>query len=252
MNLISISAFEDNYIWVLVDDERRCVIVDPGESAHVLRAIKENGWHPEAILLTHHHNDHTGGVPELRAHFPHLVVYGPAEAQDKGITHVVEEGENILIREWEFSVFATPGHTLGHLCFYSKPYLFCGDTLFSGGCGRLFEGTPAQMYQSLQKINSLPDETIICCAHEYTLGNMKFSVSLLPEDRAIQDYYHKVKELRAKNQKTLPVTLKKERQINLFLRTNDIDLINKINQETNLQQPEQRFAWLRSKKDNFR
>ncbi|MCK7228752.1 hydroxyacylglutathione hydrolase [Enterobacter asburiae] len=252
MNLISISAFEDNYIWVLVDDERRCVIVDPGESAPVLRAIKENGWHPEAILLTHHHNDHTGGVPELRAHFPHLVVYGPAEAQDKGITHVVEEGENILIREWEFSVFATPGHTLGHLCFYSKPYLFCGDTLFSGGCGRLFEGTPAQMYQSLQKINSLPDETIICCAHEYTLGNMKFSVSLLPEDRAIQDYYHKVKELRAKNQKTLPVTLKKERQINLFLRTNDIDLINKINQETNLQQPEQRFAWLRSKKDNFR
>ncbi|HCT3170053.1 TPA: hydroxyacylglutathione hydrolase [Enterobacter asburiae] len=252
MNLISIPAFEDNYIWVLVDDDRRCVIVDPGESGPVLRAIKENGWQPEAILLTHHHHDHTGGVPELRAHFPHLVVYGPAEAQDKGITQVVEEGETILIREWEFSVFATPGHTLGHLCFYSKPYLFCGDTLFSGGCGRLFEGTPTQMYQSLQKINALPDETIICCAHEYTLGNMKFAVSLLPEDRAIQDYYHKVKELRAKNQKTLPVILKNERQINLFLRTDDIDLINKINQETNLQQPEQRFAWLRSKKDNFR
>lgn len=252
MNLISISAFEDNYIWVLVDDERRCVIVDPGESAPVLRAIKENGWQPEAILLTHHHNDHTGGVPELRTHFPHVVVYGPSEAQDKGVTQVVEEGEKILIREWEFSVFATPGHTLGHLCFYSKPYLFCGDTLFSGGCGRLFEGTPAQMYQSLQKINALPDDTVICCAHEYTLGNMKFAVSLLPEDRAIQDYYHKVKELRAKNQNTLPVILKNERQINLFLRTDDIDLIGKINQETNLQQPEQRFAWLRSKKDNFR
>lgn len=252
MNLISISAFEDNYIWVLVDDERRCVIVDPGESAPVLRAIEENGWQPEAILLTHHHNDHTGGVPELRTHFPHVVVYGPAEAQDKGVTQVVEEGKKILIREWEFSVFATPGHTLGHLCFYSKPYLFCGDTLFSGGCGRLFEGTPAQMYQSLQKINALPDDTVICCAHEYTLGNMKFAVSLLPEDRAIQDYYHKVKELRAKNQNTLPVILKNERQINLFLRTDDIDLISKINQETNLQQPEQRFAWLRSKKDNFR
>ncbi|KUQ85550.1 MULTISPECIES: hydroxyacylglutathione hydrolase [Enterobacter cloacae complex] len=252
MNLISIPAFEDNYIWVLVDDDRRCVIVDPGESPPVLHAIKENGWKPEAILLTHHHHDHTGGVPDLRAHFPHLVVYGPAETQDKGTTQVVEEGVNILIREWEFSVFATPGHTLGHLCFYSKPYLFCGDTLFSGGCGRLFEGTPEQMYLSLQKINALPDETLICCAHEYTLGNMKFSVSLLPEDRAIQDYYHKVKELRAKNQKTLPVILKNERQINLFLRTDDIDLINKINQETNLQQPEQRFAWLRSKKDNFR
>ncbi|EOT7380488.1 TPA: hydroxyacylglutathione hydrolase [Enterobacter cloacae] len=252
MNLISIPAFEDNYIWVLVDDARRCVIVDPGEAAPVLQAIKENDWQPEAILLTHHHHDHTGGVPELRARFPHLVVYGPAEAQDKGITQVVEEGKNILIREWEFSVFATPGHTLGHLCFYSKPYLFCGDTLFSGGCGRLFEGTPTQMYQSLQKINALPDDTVICCAHEYTLGNMKFSASILPEDRAIQDYYQKVKELRAKNQKTLPVILKNERKINLFLRTDDIDLINKINQETKLQQPEQRFAWLRSKKDNFR
>ncbi|NJQ19168.1 hydroxyacylglutathione hydrolase [Pantoea sp. LS15] len=252
MNLISIPAFEDNYIWVLVDDDRRCVIVDPGEAAPVLRAIKENNWQPEAILLTHHHHDHTGGVPELRVHFPHLVVYGPAETQNKGTTRVVKEGEKILIHQWEFSVFATPGHTLGHLCFYSKPYLFCGDTLFSGGCGRLFEGTATQMYQSLQKINALPDETLICCAHEYTLGNMKFSVNILPEDRAIQDYYHKVKELHVKNQNTLPVTLKNERKINLFLRTDDIDLINKINQETNLQQPEQRFAWLRSKKDNFR
>ncbi|MEP8914797.1 hydroxyacylglutathione hydrolase [Enterobacter mori] len=252
MNLISIPAFQDNYIWVLVDDDRRCIIVDPGESAPVLQAIEENGWHPQAILLTHHHNDHVGGVPDLVAAFPHLVVYGPAETQDKGTTQVVEEGENILILGYEFSVFATPGHTSGHLCFYSKPNLFCGDTLFSGGCGRLFEGTPAQMYQSLQKINALPDDTLICCAHEYTLGNMKFAASILPDDLSILDYYQKVKELRAKNQKTLPVILKNEREINLFLRTDDIDLINKINQETKLQQPEQRFAWLRSKKDNFR
>ena len=252
MNLISIPAFQDNYIWVLVDDDRRCIIVDPGESAPVLQAIEENGWHPQAILLTHHHNDHVGGVPDLVAAFPHLVVYGPAETQDKGTRQVVEEGENILILGYEFSVFATPGHTSGHLCFYSKPYLFCGDTLFSGGCGRLFEGTPAQMYQSLQKINALPDDTLICCAHEYTLGNMKFAASILPDDLAILDYYQRVKELRAKNQKTLPVILKNEREINLFLRTDDIDLINKINQETKLQQPEQRFAWLRSKKDNFR
>lgn len=251
MNLISIPAFQDNYIWVLVDDDRRCIIVDPGESAPVLQAIEENGWHPQAILLTHHHNDHVGGVPDLVAAFPHLVVYGPAETQDKGTTQVVEEGENILILGYEFSVFATPGHTSGHLCFYSKPYLFCGDTLFSGGCGRLFEGTPAQMYQSLQKINALPDDTLICCAHEYTLGNMKFAASILPDDLSILDYYQKVKELRAKNQKTLPVILKNEREINLFLRTDDIDLINKISQETKLQQPEQRFAWLRSKKDNF-
>lgn len=252
MNLISIPAFQDNYIWVLVDNDRRCVIVDPGESEPVLTAIAENGWQPEAILLTHHHNDHVGGVPALRAKFPHLVVYGPAETQDKGTTHVVKDGKKVLILGWDFSVFATPGHTSGHICFYSKPYLFCGDTLFSGGCGRLFEGTPAQMHQSLQKIAALPDDTLICCAHEYTLGNMKFAASILPDDRAIQDYYQKVKELRAKNQKTLPVTLKNEREINVFLRTDDIDLINKINQETNLQQPEDCFAWLRSKKDNFR
>ncbi|WP_407439693.1 hydroxyacylglutathione hydrolase [Lelliottia sp.] len=251
MNLISIPAFQDNYIWVLADDKDRCVIVDPGEAAPVLKAIEENGWQPEAILLTHHHNDHVGGVPALCAKFPHLEVYGPQETQNKGTTCVVEEGQNVLIQEWEFSVFATPGHTSGHICFYSSPYLFCGDTMFSGGCGRLFEGTPEQMYQSFQKINALPEETIICCAHEYTLANMKFAVSILPEDRAIQDYYHKVKELRAKKLSTLPVILKNEREINLFLRTDDIDLINKIKLETKLQQPEQRFAWLRSKKDNF-
>ncbi|MFX4313369.1 MBL fold metallo-hydrolase, partial [Enterobacter sp. 63] len=113
MNLISIPAFQDNYIWVLVDDDRRCVIVDPGESEPVLTAITENGWLPEAILLTHHHNDHVGGVPALRAKFPHLVVYGPAETQDKGTTHVVKDGEKVLILGWDFSVFATPGHTSG-------------------------------------------------------------------------------------------------------------------------------------------
>ena len=251
MNLISIPAFQDNYIWVLADDKDRCIIVDPGEAAPVMKVIEENGWQPEAILLTHHHNDHVGGVPALREKFPHLEVYGPKETQNKGTTRIVEEGQNVLILEWEFSVFATPGHTSGHICFYSFPYLFCGDTMFSGGCGRLFEGTPEQMYQSFQKINALPEETIICCAHEYTLANMKFALSILPEDPAIQDYYHKVKELRAKKLNTLPVILKNERQINLFLRTNDIDLINKINQETKLQQPELRFAWLRSKKDNF-
>ncbi|MGL4719009.1 MAG: hydroxyacylglutathione hydrolase C-terminal domain-containing protein, partial [Kluyvera intermedia] len=126
-----------------------------------------------------------------------------------------------------------------------------GDTLFSGGCGRLFEGTAAQMYHSLQKINTLPEETLICCAHEYTLSNMKFALSVLPHDLFINEYYREVKELRAKNQITLPTTLKNERRINLFLRTDDIDLINEIEKETKMLQSEQRFAWLRSKKDNF-
>jgi len=251
MNLISIPAFQDNYIWVLTNDEGRCIIVDPGEAEPVLKAIEQNQWQPEAILLTHHHHDHVGGVAAICAKFPHLVVYGPAETQDKGTTRIVEDGEKILILESEFSVIATPGHTLGHISFFSFPYLFCGDTMFSGGCGRLFEGTPAQMYQSFQKINALPEDTLICCAHEYTLANMKFAMHVLPQDVAIQDYYRKVNELRAKNQKTLPGILKNERKINLFLRTDHIDLINKINEETNMQQPEEFFAWLRARKDNF-
>lgn len=251
MNLNSIPAFQDNYIWVLNDETGRCLIVDPGEAAPILAAIAENGWQPEAILLTHHHNDHVGGVSDLHRHYPNLIVYGPEETRNKGTTKIVADGDRIRVLDQEFHVFATPGHTLGHICFYSAPWLFCGDTLFSGGCGRLFEGTPAQMYRSLQRINTLPEETLICCAHEYTLSNMKFALSVLPHDLFINEYYREVKELRAKNQITLPTTLKKERQINLFLRTDDIDLINEINKETILQQPEERFAWLRSKKDTF-
>jgi len=251
MNLNSIPAFQDNYIWVLSEDDGRCLIVDPGEAAPVLRAIEEHQWQPEAILLTHHHNDHVGGVQALREAFPDVVVYGPAETQHKGTTQVVTEGDTVTVLGMDFSVFSTPGHTLGHICFFSFPYLFCGDTLFSGGCGRLFEGTATQMYQSFCKINALPDDTVICCAHEYTLGNMKFAVSVLPEDADVREYYKKVSELRAKNEKTLPVILKNERKINLFLRTEDADLIEVINQERVLQHPEERFAWLRAKKDAF-
>ena len=251
MNLNSISAFQDNYIWVLSNDDGRCVIVDPGEAEPVLKAIEQNQWQPEVIMLTHHHHDHVGGVAAICAKFPHLVVYGPAETQNKGTTRVVKDGEKILILGLEFSVIATPGHTSGHISYFSFPYLFCGDTMFSGGCGRLFEGTPAQMYQSFKKIDALPEDTLICCAHEYTLANMKFAMHILPEDTAIQEYYRKVNELRAKNQKTLPVTLKNERKINLFLRTDDVDLVKKIKEETNMLQPEDCFAWLRSKKDDF-
>lgn len=251
MNLNSIPAFQDNYIWVLNDETGRCLIVDPGEAAPVLKAIEANRWQPEAILLTHHHNDHVGGVAELHRRFPNLIVYGPEETRNKGTTKIVADGDRINILEHEFHVFATPGHTSGHVCFYSAPWLFCGDTLFSGGCGRLFEGTAAQMYQSLQRINTLPEDTLICCAHEYTLSNMKFALSVLPHDVFINEYYREVNELRVKNQMTLPSTLKNERRINLFLRTDDIDLINEIDKETKLLQSEQRFAWLRSKKDNF-
>lgn len=251
MNLNSIPAFQDNYIWVLSDDEGKCIIVDPGEAAPVLRAIAENQWRPEAILLTHHHHDHVGGVKELVKNFPALAVYGPEETQDKGTNRVVGEGDKVNILKYEFSVIATPGHTSGHLSYFNFPYLFCGDTMFSGGCGRLFEGTAEQMYDSFQKINALPEDTLICCAHEYTLSNIKFSLSILPQDEDLIGYYRKVKELRAKNQSTLPTSLQTERKINVFLRTQNDDLKALISEETKMQQPQQVFAWLRAKKDSF-
>ncbi|WP_058912024.1 hydroxyacylglutathione hydrolase [Entomohabitans teleogrylli] len=251
MNLNSIPAFQDNYIWVLSDDQGKCLIVDPGEAAPVLEAINTHGWQPQAILLTHHHRDHTGGVGEILSHFPALTVYGPRETRDKGANYLVNDGDRLTVLGLDFAVIMTPGHTLEHICYFSHPYLFCGDTMFSGGCGRLFEGTPEQMYDSFQRLNMLPEDTLICCAHEYTLSNIKFALSILPEDRHLQQYLHKVNELRTKNHKTLPSTLATERQINIFLRTDDPDLIKEISKETNLQQSVQRFAWLRAKKDLF-
>ncbi|MEM6162185.1 hydroxyacylglutathione hydrolase [Erwinia sp. P6884] len=251
MNLNSIPALDDNYIWTLNNEDGQCLIVDPGEAAPVLAALEKNRWQPVAILLTHHHHDHVGGVKELLSHFPQLTVYGPQETANKGANRVVQEGEHLTILGLEFSVIATPGHTLGHISYYSPPYLFCGDTLFSGGCGRLFEGTPQQMFSSFQKLNKLPDETLVCCAHEYTLSNLKFAAHLLPQDSDISAYYLKIKELRAKQQVTLPTKLSLERRINVFLRTQDAEIKAILKDETPQDAEWQIFAALRHKKDHF-
>lgn len=251
MNLTSIPAFTDNYIWRLCDDGGHCLVVDPGEAQPVLNALKTDNQQLAAILITHHHRDHTDGIAQLKAQFPDIPIYGPAEAVSKGVTNVLTEGDTFTVLKQKFAVIATPGHTLGHICYYTQPWLFCGDTLFSGGCGRLFEGSAQQMFDSFCKINQLPSQTLICCAHEYTLSNLIFAHALFPSDGLITSYYHKVKELRSKNLITLPSTLEKERQINVFLRTQDDDLFIEKNIETNLQQDIARFIWLRSKKDNF-
>lgn len=251
MNLTSIPAFQDNYIWVLHNDRRECLIVDPGEASPILAALDDNQWSPVAILLTHHHHDHVGGVPALVEKYPGLTVYGPQETEDKGATHIVNEGDKITVLGCEWQVIYTPGHTLGHISYYSSPYLFCGDTLFSGGCGRLFEGSPEQMYESFQKLNALPAETLVCCAHEYTLSNMKFAQAILPQDAEIARYYHEIKELRAKNGTSLPTKLAKERVINVFLRTQDVELQKQIGYNSPPQHVWQVFATLREKKDSF-
>lgn len=251
MKLTSISAFQDNYIWVLSNEEGKCVIVDPGEATPVLNAIAQYQWQPIAILLTHHHADHVGGVQALKETYPEIALYGPAEIKIAGITQVVKDGDTLSLLDHDFSVIATPGHTLGHVSYYSSPYLFCGDTLFSAGCGRLFEGTAEQMYQSFQRLNQLPAETLICCAHEYTESNVTFALSVLPEDEHIKRFYKEVKALRAENKSTLPSTLANERQVNVFLRTEDHDLQRKEEKDTLFQQPNEIFAWLRTKKDTF-
>ncbi len=251
MNLTSIPALQDNYIWTLSDEAGKCLIVDPGEARPVIEKIESNQWTPVAILLTHHHEDHTGGVAELLQRYPQLEIYGPQETAAKGANQIVSEGDTLSLIGVDFQIIATPGHTLGHISYYSAPYLFCGDTMFSGGCGRLFEGNAQQMYDSFQKLNELPEDTLVCCAHEYTLSNMKFAAAILPHDPKILARYQEIKELRAENRTTLPTKLALEREINLFLRTQDADLQNALSINLDSAPLWQTFAELRKKKDQF-
>ncbi|SQJ28387.1 Hydroxyacylglutathione hydrolase [Serratia rubidaea] len=251
MNLISIPAFQDNYIWLLDDQQGRCVIVDPGEAPPVLAALQRLQLTPDAILLTHHHHDHVGGVAQIVAQYPALPVYGPQETADKGATQVVKGGDTIDVGGRNYQVMAVPGHTLGHIAFYSAPYLFCGDTLFSAGCGRLFEGTAEQMYHSLQQFMQLPDNTLICCAHEYTLANLKFARAILPQDRQIETYQQQVEALRAKGHPSLPTTLQLERKINVFLRCHDTDLQKELGFNSPPDDLASAFSELRRRKDTF-
>ena len=251
MNLTSIPALTDNYIWTLTDDAGNCLIVDPGEARPLIEKIEANRWTPVAVLLTHHHQDHTGGVAELLQRYPQLEVYGPQETAAKGAQHIVHEGETVTLLGLPFQIIATPGHTLGHISYYSAPYLFCGDTMFSGGCGRLFEGSAEQMFYSFQKLNQLPADTLICCAHEYTLSNMKFAAAILPHDPKILARYQEIKDLRAENRTTLPTKLALEREINLFLRTQDADLQKALAINVESAPLWQTFAELRNKKDQF-
>ncbi|AFP84574.1 hydroxyacylglutathione hydrolase [secondary endosymbiont of Ctenarytaina eucalypti] len=250
MNLVSIPALSDNYIWLLHNHDSQCLVIDPGEADPVLQALDNRHLTPVAILLTHHHPDHVAGVVEILRHFT-LPIYGPKETYDKGATHIVDEGDVVILLDHTFRVMRLPGHTLGHIGFYSAPWFFCGDTVFSAGCGRLLEGHPKQMYESLQKINQLPPDTFICAAHEYTLSNLDFAASILPQDGVIRGYKQHIKKLRLKKQPSLPTTLYVERRINLFLRCHDLRLQKALNIYPIFGAEWSVFSLLRNKKDHF-
>ena len=230
MELISIAAFTDNYIWMLHDGVD-AIVVDPGDAAPVIAALKAHSLRLAAILVTHHHGDHVGGIADLR----HLLVgkvYGPAREQIPQPCVSVHAGESLTLLGLDFSVIDVPGHTSGHSAFFladcddgKAPILFCGDTLFSAGCGRLFEGTPAQMHTSLQRLAKLPGNTRVCCAHEYTLSNLRFAQAIAPAGPALTRYVAWCEAQRAQGLPTLPSTLATELQVNPFLRCTEPDIV---------------------------
>jgi hydroxyacylglutathione hydrolase len=222
MQLHPLTAFSDNYIWTLHDGQR-ALVVDPGEAAGVQAWLAREGLQLETILLTHHHADHTGGVDTLREATGARVI-GPALEALPEPVHRVQGGDQVQALGLSWYVIDVPGHTAGHVAFFvpaldGAPLVFCGDTLFSGGCGRLFEGTPAQMLHSLRRLAELPDSTRVCCTHEYTLSNLKFARAVEPHNQALSQYQQQCEALRARQLPTLPSSIGLEKQINPFLRT---------------------------------
>lgn len=214
-----IPAFKDNYIWLLTRGQRAAV-VDPGDAAPVQARLEAEGLTLESILITHHHADHQGGVAALVERWQ-PAVFAPASESITGCNRPLRGGERIEVLDQAFEVLAVPGHTLGHLAYYAKGALFCGDTLFGAGCGRLFEGTPAQMSASLDALAALPDDTPVYCAHEYTEANLRFAVAVEPENRQLQARVAKVAALRAAGLPSVPSRLAEEKATNPFLRSGE-------------------------------
>jgi hydroxyacylglutathione hydrolase len=233
LNLVALPAFDDNYIWMLHDGQR-ALVVDPGDSEVVLVALERLSLRLETILVTHHHIDHTGGVDVLRE-ATGATVFGPlTETMPEPIRRLTG-GDKVQAMGLTFEVIDVPGHTSGHIAFYAEsvenvPLLFCGDTLFSGGCGRLFEGTPEQMLASLTKLAALPSQTRVCCTHEYTLSNLKFARAVEPNNAELIQYQQQCVAMREANEPTLPSTIARELQINPFLRSDQAEVVHAAQQ----------------------
>jgi len=231
---IPLRAFHDNYIWLLGEsdtlaqadpsvprfkDGGAVVVVDPGDARPVIKYLGDHSLTCVAVFVTHHHYDHIDGIADLVRLYS-APVYGPAHESIPGIDYPLEEGDRVNLRQGslQFTVLEVPGHTSGHIAFYGHQYLFCGDTLFGGGCGRLFEGTAQQMHQSLSRLVLLPDDTLVCCAHEYTDGNLKFASAVEPDNEVLLQRIAQTASLRAQDRPTLPSTIGLEKLTNPFLR----------------------------------
>lgn len=258
MNLLALPAFDDNYLWLL-HDGARALVVDPGDAVPVLETLDRFGLDLAAILVTHHHGDHTGGVADLLDRYPQARALGVARGDLAGRVDTVEDGQPLKLLGLDWQVLCTPGHTLDHVSFYSAgaeglaPLLFCGDTLFSAGCGRLFEGTPAQMQASLQRLSALPAETRVCCAHEYTLSNLRFAMAVDPDNAPLAAYQQRCARLRSEHLPTLPARLGDELLINPFLRCTEPAVVRCAQARgADPSDPVSVFAALRQWKNEFR
>lgn len=254
LRAIPLPAFQDNYIWLLATASGASVVVDPGESGPVLKAAAE-GLDPVAILLTHHHPDHVGGARQLADHFG-IPCHGPDDERIDAPVRAVGEGDHVAIEPLGLvlSVMAIPGHTRSHIAFHGDGYLFCGDTLFSLGCGRLFEGSPAQMLASLDRLAALPGDTGVYCGHEYTQANGRFACAAEPDNPARDRRLQEVAALRAEGRPSLPSTLASERDCNPFLRIDQPALRRRLDERLGRPARDrvEAFATLRQWKDDFR